>query len=75
VLIVPESSDHEIACSGFDYTPTFHPSLKRVETLWYVIKSRLSLDLVPAIQEALSGYRFISPPLSRWSALALSHSR
>jgi DNA-binding NarL/FixJ family response regulator len=33
--------------------------------LGYVTKSRLNMDLIPAIQEALCGRRFISPPLSR----------
>jgi len=33
--------------------------------LGYVIKSRLQVDLPQAILEALSGHRFISPPLSR----------
>ena len=31
----------------------------------YVTKSRLATDLVPAIQDALSGHRFVSPPVSR----------
>jgi DNA-binding NarL/FixJ family response regulator len=33
--------------------------------LGYVVKSRLAVDLLPAIQEALAGRRFISPPVSR----------
>jgi CheY-like chemotaxis protein len=33
--------------------------------LGYVIKSRVSIDLVPAITDALAGRRFISPPVSR----------
>jgi DNA-binding NarL/FixJ family response regulator len=33
--------------------------------LGYVVKSRLAVDLVPAMREALSGRRFISPPVSR----------
>jgi DNA-binding NarL/FixJ family response regulator len=33
--------------------------------LGYVVKSRLAVDLIPAIREALSGHRFISPPVSR----------
>ncbi len=33
--------------------------------LGYVTKSRLATDLVPAIQDALSGHQFISPPISR----------
>jgi DNA-binding NarL/FixJ family response regulator len=33
--------------------------------LGYVTKSRLNTDLIPAIQEALCGRRFISPPLPR----------
>lgn len=31
----------------------------------YVVKSRITLDLVPAIVDALAGRRFISPPISR----------
>jgi DNA-binding NarL/FixJ family response regulator len=33
--------------------------------LGYVVKSRLAADLIPALREALSGRRFISPPVSR----------
>lgn len=33
--------------------------------LGYVVKSRLAVDLIPAIHEALAGRRFISPPVSR----------
>jgi DNA-binding NarL/FixJ family response regulator len=33
--------------------------------LGYVTKSRLSLDLIPAINEALSGRSFISPSIPR----------
>ena len=33
--------------------------------LGYVVKSRLAVDLLPAIREALAGRRFISPPVSR----------
>ena len=33
--------------------------------LGYVVKSRLAVDLLPAIHEALAGRRFISPPVSR----------
>jgi|SRR5579862_1353439 DNA-binding NarL/FixJ family response regulator len=33
--------------------------------LGYVVKSRLAVDLLPAIREALAGRRFISPPISR----------
>jgi DNA-binding NarL/FixJ family response regulator len=33
--------------------------------LGYVVKSRLPVDLLPAIHEALAGRRFISPPVSR----------
>lgn len=33
--------------------------------LGYVVKSRLTVDLVPAIDDALAGRRFISPPVSR----------
>jgi len=33
--------------------------------LGYVVKSRMTVDLIPAIREALRGHRFISPPISR----------
>lgn len=33
--------------------------------LGYVVKSRIASDLVTAVREALSGRRFISPPVSR----------
>jgi DNA-binding NarL/FixJ family response regulator len=33
--------------------------------LGYVVKSRIAVDLVPAIADALAGRRFISPSLSR----------
>jgi DNA-binding NarL/FixJ family response regulator len=33
--------------------------------LGYVVKSRIASDLVAALREALSGRRFISPPVSR----------
>jgi DNA-binding NarL/FixJ family response regulator len=33
--------------------------------LGYVVKSRISMDLVPAIIDALAGRRFISPSVSR----------
>lgn len=33
--------------------------------LGYVVKSRMASDLVTAVREALSGRRFISPPVSR----------
>jgi DNA-binding NarL/FixJ family response regulator len=33
--------------------------------LGYVVKSHLAVDLVPAMREALSGRRSISPPVSR----------
>ena len=33
--------------------------------LGYVIKSRLAVDLVPAINEAMLGHRFISPSVPR----------
>jgi DNA-binding NarL/FixJ family response regulator len=33
--------------------------------LGYVIKSHLATDLIPAIQHALLGHSFISPPASR----------
>jgi DNA-binding NarL/FixJ family response regulator len=33
--------------------------------LGYVVKSRLAVDLVQAMREALCGRRFISPPVSR----------
>jgi len=31
----------------------------------YVVKSRITTDLIPAIQDALAGRIFISPPLAR----------
>ena len=33
--------------------------------LGYVVKSRIASDLIPAVREALSGRRFISPPVAR----------
>ena len=30
----------------------------------YVVKSRITMDLLPAIQEALAGRIFVSPPLT-----------
>ena len=33
--------------------------------LGYVVKSRIASDLIPAVREALSGRRFVSPPVAR----------
>jgi DNA-binding NarL/FixJ family response regulator len=33
--------------------------------LGYVVKSRIASDLIMAVREALTGHRFISPPVSR----------
>ena len=65
---------HELRESGSTAKVVFLTVHERVEfvhaclaegALGYVIKSRLNVDLIPAIQEALSGHRFISPPVSR----------
>jgi DNA-binding NarL/FixJ family response regulator len=65
---------HELRESGSMAKVVFLTVHERVEfvhaclaegALGYVIKSRLSVDLIPAIQEALCGRRFISPPVSR----------
>jgi DNA-binding NarL/FixJ family response regulator len=65
---------HQLRESGSTAKVVFLTVHERVEfvhacfaegALGYVIKSRLNADLVPAIQEALSGHRFISPPVSR----------
>lgn len=62
---------HELRESGSTARVVFLTAHERAEfvhacmtegALGYVIKSRLNLDLVAAIQEALSGRRFISPP-------------
>jgi len=39
-----------------------------VGALAYVVKSRLAADLLPAIEAALAGHRFISPPIDLKSA-------
>jgi DNA-binding NarL/FixJ family response regulator len=65
---------HELRESGSTAKVVFLTVHERVEfvhaclaegALGYVIKSRLNVDLIPAIQEALGGRRFISPPVSR----------
>ncbi len=65
---------HELRESGSTAKVVFLTVHERAEfvhacmaegALGYVIKSRLNLDLIPAIQEALCGRRFISPPVSR----------
>jgi DNA-binding NarL/FixJ family response regulator len=65
---------HELREAGSAAKVVFLTVHERVEfvhaclaegALGYVIKSRLNVDLIPAIQEALSGHRFISPPVSR----------
>jgi DNA-binding NarL/FixJ family response regulator len=65
---------HELRESGSTARVVFLTVHERVEfvhaclaegALGYVIKSRLNVDLIPAIQEALCGHRFISPPVSR----------
>ncbi len=65
---------HELRSSGSTAKVVFLTVQTRVEfvhaclaegALGYVTKSRLATDLIPAIQDALSGHRFISPPLSR----------
>jgi DNA-binding NarL/FixJ family response regulator len=65
---------HQLRESGSSARVVFLTVHERVEfvqaclaegALGYVIKSRLQVDLLQAILEALSGHRFISPPLSR----------
>jgi DNA-binding NarL/FixJ family response regulator len=65
---------HELRESGSTAKVVFLTVHERVEfvhaclaegALGYVIKSRLNVDLISAIQEALYGRRFISPPVSR----------
>ncbi len=65
---------HELRDLGLPAKLVFLTVHERVEfvhaclaegALGYVIKSRLNVDLIPAIEQALSGHRFISPPLSR----------
>jgi DNA-binding NarL/FixJ family response regulator len=65
---------HELREAGSAAKVVFLTVHERVEfvhaclaegALGYVIKPRLNVDLIPAIQEALSGHRFISPPVSR----------
>ena len=65
---------HELRDLGLTAKLVFLTVHERVEfvhaclaegALGYVIKSRLNVDLIPAIEQALSGHRFISPPLSR----------
>jgi DNA-binding NarL/FixJ family response regulator len=65
---------HELRESGSTAKVVFLTVHERVEfvqacfaegALGYVIKSRMNVDLIPAIREALCGHRFISPPASR----------
>jgi DNA-binding NarL/FixJ family response regulator len=65
---------HELRESGSTARVVFLSVHERIEfvhacmaegALGYVIKSRLHVDLIPAIVDALSGHRFISPPVSR----------
>ena len=64
---------HELKESGSSAKVVFLTVHERIEfvqaclaegALGYVIKSRLHVDLLQAILEALSGHRFISPPVS-----------
>jgi DNA-binding NarL/FixJ family response regulator len=45
--------------------PEFVRACLATGALGYVVKSRMMTDLVPAIQEALAGRIFISPPLNQ----------
>ena len=65
---------HELREAGSTAKLVFLTVHERVEfvraclaegALGYVVKSRLAVDLLPAIREALAGRRFISPPVSR----------
>ena len=65
---------HELRVGGSTAKMVFLTVHERVEfvhaclaegALGYVVKSRLNADLIPAIEEALNGRRFISPPVSR----------
>lgn len=65
---------HELRESGCEARFVFLTVHERVEfvracvaegALGYVVKSRISIDLIPAIADALAGQRFISPPVAR----------
>ena len=65
---------HELRESGSEAKFVFLTVHERVEfvracvaegALGYVVKSRISIDLIPAIADALAGRRFISPPVPR----------
>jgi DNA-binding NarL/FixJ family response regulator len=65
---------HELRKAGSSARFVFLTVHERVEfvraclaegALGYVVKSRIAIDLVPAIVDALAGRRFISPPVSR----------
>ena len=65
---------HELRESGSEAKFVFLTVHERVEfvracvaegALGYVVKSRIAIDLLPAIADALAGRRFISPPVSR----------
>jgi DNA-binding NarL/FixJ family response regulator len=65
---------HELRQAGSTAKFVFLSVHERVEfvraclaegALGYVVKSRLAIDLVPAVVDALAGRRIISPPVSR----------
>jgi CheY-like chemotaxis protein len=65
---------HELGQNGTKAKFVFLTVHERIEfvraclaegALGYVVKSRIASDLVAALREALSGRRFISPPVSR----------
>lgn len=65
---------HELRCLGSMAKVVFLTVQTRVEfvraclaegALGYVVKSRLASDLIPAIEDALSGHSFISPSASQ----------
>lgn len=65
---------HELRQCGSESKFVFLSVHERIEfvhaclaegALGYVVKSRITLDLVTALREALAGRRFISPPVSR----------
>ena len=65
---------HELRQTGSGARFVFLTVHERVEfvhaclaegALGYVVKSRVTIDLIPAIVDAVAGRRFISPPVSR----------
>jgi DNA-binding NarL/FixJ family response regulator len=65
---------HELRESGSEAKFVFLTVHERAEfvracvaegALGYVVKSRIAVDLIPAIADALAGRRFISPPVPR----------